>query len=135
MEQKLGQFVGTTLTNVRVRQRYKNLVKSALLSRVDGMALVYRSSPFWAIAAVIVLLGSWVIAASVKKSAGGIVIAGLVVAGVLLALYFATRYVVLEICAGQLIIREAVKGNQMENSVAFIDAVEKAQQEYEKELA
>ncbi|HIA02651.1 MAG TPA: hypothetical protein EYN66_12205 [Myxococcales bacterium] len=132
MEQKLGQFVGTTLTNVRVRQRYKNLVKSALLSRVDGIALVYRSSPFWAIAAVIVLLASWAIAASVKKSAGGIVIAGLVVAGVLLALYFATRYVVLEICAGQLIIREAVKGNQMENSVAFIDAVEKAQQEYEK---
>jgi uncharacterized membrane protein len=132
MEQKLGQFVGTTFTNVRVRQRYENLVKSALLSRVDGIALVYRSSPFWAIAAVIVLLASWAIAASVKKSAGGIVIAGLVVAGVLLALYFATRYVVLEICAGQLIIREAVKGNQMEKSVAFIDAVEKAQQEYEK---
>ncbi len=57
-ENQLGQFVETTLTNLRVRQRYKNLVKSALLSRIDGIALVYRSHPLWLVAAVIVMLGS-----------------------------------------------------------------------------
>jgi len=130
-EQKLAHFVGTTLTNQRVRQRYKNLVKSALLSRIDGIALVYRSSPFWLVAAVLALLSSWFLEATVNKSSGKFFVGGLIVSGILLALYFATRYVVLEIWAGQIMIREAVKGNQMEQSVAFIDAVEKAQQTYE----
>jgi glycerol uptake facilitator-like aquaporin len=96
-EQILGQLVGTTLTNVCVRQRYKNLVKSALLSKVDGVALVYRSYPIWLIAAVVVAVLSAIVTAVADKAKGGVFVAGLVVAGILTAIYFGTRYVVLEI--------------------------------------
>jgi hypothetical protein len=96
-EQILGQLVGTTLTNVCVRQRYKNLVKSALLSKVDGVALLYRSYPIWLIAAVVVAVLSVIVTAMADKAKGGVFVAGLVVAGILTAIYFGTRYVVLEI--------------------------------------
>ncbi len=128
VEEKLGQFAGTTLTNIRIRQRYKNLVKSALLSRVDGIALVYRSNIFWLILSIITALLAMGGGLGADKSGGIIAGGGLLLAAIFLAIYFSTRCVVLEICAGQLIIDEAVIGNQMASSVAFIDAVESAQQ-------
>jgi hypothetical protein len=129
-EVKLGQFVGITLTNVRVRQRYKNMVKSALLSQINGIALVYRSNIIWVVISVLTLLAGIGLEISTKKSGGGFVVVAIIVAAIFLGIYFATRFVVLEVCAGQLIISESVKGNLMQQSVAFIDAVEQAQKQH-----
>ena len=62
-EEKLFEFMGTTLTTVRVRQRYKNFVSSALLSEVDGVAVVYRSHFWLLILGILFLLGGLAIGA------------------------------------------------------------------------
>ena len=52
----IQRFSALSLTNIRLRQRYSNQVKSALLSEIDGAAVVYYSNPVWLILGGLVLL-------------------------------------------------------------------------------
>ena len=123
-EQVMGNFSGFVLTNLRIRQRYSNLVKSALLHEIDAAGVMYRSQIGWLIVAALTLLGSGGLAASEEE--GGIFGVGVFFAIVCVVLYFLTRKVVFVVCAGGMEMTEVLQGNLMKESVTFIDAIENA---------
>lgn len=129
-EEKIFEFLGTTLTNVRVRQRYKNFVSSALLSEVDGVAVVYRSHFWLLVLGILLLLGGMGLGAN-EEAGGGV---ALTILGILsIVFYYLTRHVVMQVHAGDIVIREQVQGSHMKDCIEFIDSLEHAKQEYEIE--
>ena len=129
-ETLIQRFSALTLTNIRLRQRYSNQVKSALLSEIDGAAVVYYSNPVWLIVGVLVLLFGLI--GTVASDSAALLILGLVVGGSLIAMYFLSRQVVFVVHAGELQLREALQGNALDQAVAFIDAIELAKLNAEK---
>jgi hypothetical protein len=123
-EQVMGNFSGFVLTNLRIRQRYSNLVKSALLDEVDAAGVLYKNQIGWLIVAALTLLGSGGIAAAQEE--GGIFGVGVFFAIVCVVIYFLTRKVVFVVCAGSMEMIEVLQGDMMKESVAFIDAIEHA---------
>ncbi len=131
-EEKLFEFMGTTLTSVRVRQRYKNFVSSALLSEVDGVAVVYRSHVWLLVLGILFLLGGFAIGAG--GSAKGAAVGFPIFLGIIaIIIYFITRHVVMQVHAGDIVIREQVQGSHMASCIEFIDSLEHAKQQYEIE--
>ena len=126
-EEKVFEFLGTTLTTVRVRQRYKNFVSSALLSEVDSVAVVYKSHLWLLILGIIALVGGAVMPNRLQAAG----IAGLVLGLIAIALYYITREMVLQIHAGEGVIRERISGNRMKDCIEFIDALEEEKRNFE----
>jgi len=117
-EEVLAEFLGVTLTNVRIRQRHDHLLSSAFLEDVDGIGVVYHSQVAWLVMAGLVFCGGVVLQT-------GLVWAVLL-AVLLVIAFFATRKVVLIVHAGRLQIMEVLTGNAIKPAVAFVDSVEVA---------
>jgi len=121
-EHNLGQFGNLQLTNVRVRQRDGNTVKSALLTEVNAAALDFRSQP--ALKGLAALAGI----AALYFFADGDSIAPFFVAVtvVLVILFLTSRKVALVVYAGQMALVEQVQGGAVGPALEFINAVENA---------
>ena len=127
-EEKVFELLGTTLTTVRVRQRYKNFISSALLSEVDGVAVVYRSHLWLLILGIISLAGGVLVAIGEDGFFGSL----LFVLGLFsIAFYYISREMVLQVHAGEVVIRERVSANQMKDCIEFIDALEEEKRNFE----
>lgn len=130
-EEKVFEFLGTTLTTVRVRQRYKNFVSSALLSEVDGVAVVYRSHLWLLILGILLIVGGALMALANNENQGGAFMLSVVFGVFAIAIYYMTREIVMQIHAGEVVIREQISGNRMKDCIEFIDALEEEKRNFE----
>ena len=123
-EQMISHFGAITLTNLRIRQRYTNQIKSALLGKVDGVAVQYRHYQIWLFFALLAGLGGFV--AFLQEEELAPLIVGVFFTVIFVGIYFATRKVVFIVYAGSMEIVEMLKGIPMASAVEFVEAVEQS---------
>jgi hypothetical protein len=123
-EEIIGKFGSLVLTTNRLRQMEENQMRSALLENVEALAVEKNSQPIWAIiAAIAAVLG---LMGAASEDDGGPFVAGLIVGGICLFIYFATKNLVFAVYAGGMKMVNVLSGNPMDEAKSFINSIEAA---------
>ena len=117
-----------TLTTHRIRYNAKTAdrhdVIGIMLNEVSSCAMMHTSNPLLLVLAVILFIGG--IIASMYSDLSGPWIFGVVLAGVFIFAYFASRRQLLSVASAGASIRVAIAGNNVAATIKFIDTIEEA---------